>query len=176
MENKNLLFIKNNCKISEKLISLVSDTYKIINVENKKIPNELKDYDVPFIIVKKIIKPIEGNDAIAYLENQKFFNQITNNISIPVVQMKQIVNELDKKGINKEYTKMSDDYTFIEDGKNIEKIHCNVNSLDDLKIDLTTDFNDEKTLNQKDTEKELKNMILNRNKQLHLHLKSRIKK
>lgn len=171
---KNLLFIKNNCELSSKIISIVGDTYRTINTSDIKLPDELKDYEVPFIIVKNIVKPIECEDALAYLENQKYFNQQTNNITKQVVQMKPIVNELDSKGVNKEFNKISDEYTFIEDGKNIEKIHRSLDAIDDeKKIDIMTDFNNEQKLNEKQTADELKEMVLNRNRQLSLHLRGR---
>ena len=97
MERKNLLFIKNNCSLSDKLSAMVGENYKKICVNDIKLPEELKNCDVPFIIVKNIIKPIECENAIAYLENLKFYNQQTNNITNKVVQMKMIVNELDIK-------------------------------------------------------------------------------
>lgn len=174
MEKKNLLFVKNNCELSNKLCSMVGDKFRTICVDNMKMPDELKDYDVPFIIIKNIIKPIECENAIAYLENQKFFMQETNNITKKIIQMKPIVNELDQKGVNKEFNKVSDEYTFIEDGKNIEKIHRSLDAIDDdKKIDIITDFNKEEKLNEKDTANELKQMVLNRNRQLQLHLKGR---
>ena len=90
------------------------------------------------------------------------------------VQMKSIVNELDSKGVNKEFNKISDEYTFIEDGKNIEKIHRSLDNIDDdKKIDIMTDFNNEQKLNEKQTAEELKEMVLNRNRQLSLHLRGR---
>ena len=174
MEKKNLLFIKNDCELSNKLYSMLKNTYTIINVDEKKIPDELKEYEIPFIIAKNIIKPIESEDILSYLENTKFFNQVTNNITLPIVQMKQIVNELDQKGINKEFNKVSDDYTFIEDGKNIEKVHRNIDAIDDdNKIDIMTEFNKEEKLKETDTKEELKNMVLNRNRQLQLQLRSK---
>lgn len=174
MEKKNILFIKNNCELSEKLCSMVKDTFRIINVNEKKIPEELKEYEVPFIIVKKVIKPIECEDAIAYLENAKFFNQVTNNITVPVIQMKKIINELDEKGVSNEFNKVSDDYTFIEEGKNIEKVHRNIDAIDDdKKIDIMTDFNNEEKLNENDTKDKLKSIVLNRNRELQLRLKGR---
>ena len=174
MERKNLLFIKNNCDLSNKLLSMLGDSYKVINVENVKLPDELKECDVPFIIVKNIIKPIECENALAYLENTKFFNQQTNNITNKIIQMKPIVNEIDNTGINKEFNKISDDYTFIEDGKNIEKVHRNIDAIDDdKKIDLITNFNEDKKLDNKTTAEQMKQIVMNRNRQLQLHLKGR---
>jgi len=173
MERKNLLFIKSNCQLSNKLSVMVDNNYKIVSVEKIKLPDELKKYEVPFIIVRNITKPIECEQAIAYLENQKFFNQQTNNITNKVIQMKPIINELDQKGNSKEFTKISDEYAFLDD-KNIEKNHrCLENIDDDKKIDLKTDFNAEVKLKEKDTEGELKDMILSRNRQLQLHLQAR---
>lgn len=174
MERKNLLFIKNNCELSKKILNLVGDTYRIINTDEKKLPEELKEYEIPFIIVKNIIKPIESDDALAYLENQKFFYQQTNNISNKIIQMKPIVNDLDKQGVNKEFNKISDEYTFVEDGKEIEKVHRSLDNIDDdKKIDIMTDFNAEKKLDEKSTAEEMKEMVLNRNRQLQLHLRGR---
>ena len=177
MERKNLLFIKNNCSLSDKLSAMVGENYKKICVNDIKLPEELKNCDVPFIIVKNIIKPIECENAIAYLENLKFYNQQTNNITNKVVQMKMIVNELDIKGTSNEFNKISDEYTFIEEGKNIEKIHKGFENIDDSsKIDIFTDFNNEPRLYEKDTAQELKEMVFNRNRQLQLQLQSRRKK
>jgi hypothetical protein len=177
MERKNLLFIKNECSLSNKLSAMVGENYKIICVNDVKIPEELKNYEVPFIIVKNIIKPIECENAIAYLENLKFYNQQTNNITNKIVQMKMIVNELDLKGTNSEFNKITDEYTFIEDGKNIEKIHRGLENIDDSnKIDIVTDFNNESRLYEKDTAQELKDMVFNRNRQLQLQLQSRRKR
>jgi len=174
MERKNLLFIKDNCDLSNKLLSLIGETFRVLNTDSIKVPNELKDYNVPFIIVKNIIKPMEREYAIAYLENIKFFNQPTNNISNKIIQMKPIINDLDKTGVNKEFNKISDEYTFIEDGKNIENICRTLDSIDDTnKIDIITDFNGDKKLDEKTTANELKDMILNRNRQLRMHLSGR---
>lgn len=174
MERKNLLFIKNNCDLSNKLLSMLGDTYKVINIENVKLPDELKECDVPFIIVKNIIKPIECENAIAYLENAKFFNQQTNNITNKIIQMKPIVNELDSTGVNKEFNKISDEYTFIEEGKNIEKVHCNIDAIDDdKKIDLITNFNEEKKIDSKTTAEQMKQIVMHRNRQLQMNLRGR---
>ena len=58
--------------------------------------------------------------------------------------MKQIVSELDQKGMNSEFNKITDEYTFIEEGKNIDKAQTSVNNIDDSKkIDIRTDYNNE---------------------------------
>jgi len=174
MERKNLLFIRNNCSLSNKLAVMVDNNYKIVPIEKIKLPEELQKYEVPFIIVKNITKPIEGERALAYLENLKFFNQQTNNITNKVIQMKPIVSELDKTGVSKEFNKISDEYAFIEDGKNIEKVHRSLESIDDTtKIDIKTDFNNDIKLKESETSDQMKDMILNRNRQLQLHLQSR---
>ena len=174
MERKNLLFIKNNCQLSKKLVQMVDDSYKVVDIGTVALPEELKKYEVPFLIVKNIIKPVEGENAITYLENIKFMYQSTNNITNKVIQMKPIVNELDQKGTNKQFNKITDEYTFIEDGKNIEKAQTSLENLDDSKkIDFVTDYNNEKKLKEEDTKAELKEMVLNRNRQLQLHLQKR---
>jgi hypothetical protein len=177
MERKNLLFIKNNCDLSNKLSVMVDNNYKIVSVNKVKLPDELLKYEVPFIIVKNIIKPIECEKALAYLENLKFFNQQTNNITNKVIQMKPIVSELDKRGVSKEFNKISDEYAFIEDGKNIEKVHRSLENIDDTnKIDIKTEFNNDEKLKEIDTADQLKEMVLNRNRQMQLHLQSRGKR
>jgi hypothetical protein len=141
MERKNLLFIKNKCELSKKLQQMVDDSYKVVDVASVTLPEELRKYEVPFLIVKNIIKPVEGENAITYLENLKFMYQQTNNITNKVVQMKPIVNELDQKGTNKQFNKITDEYTFIEDGKNVEKSQSSLENLDDSKkIDFITDI------------------------------------
>jgi hypothetical protein len=174
MERKNLLFIKNKCELSKKLQQMVDDSYKVVDVASVTLPEELRKYEVPFLIVKNIIKPVEGENAITYLENLKFMYQQTNNITNKVVQMKPIVNELDQKGTNKQFNKITDEYTFIEDGKNVEKSQSSLENLDDSKkIDFITDYNNETKLKEEDTKSELKEMVLSRNRQLQLHLQKR---
>ena len=152
MERKNLLFVKNNCDLSNKLSVMVDSNYKIVHREKIKLPDELLKYEVPFIIVKNITKPIECEKALAYLENLKFFNQQTNNITSKIIHMKPIITELDKTGVSKEFNKISDEYAFIEDGKNIEKIHRSLENIDDTnKIDIKTEFNKEVKLTDNDT-------------------------
>ena len=170
MERKNLLFIKKNCGISNKLSFMIDDSYKTIVVTDIKLPAELTQYEVPFLIVKNIIRPIECENAVAYLENLKYYNQQTNKI----IQMKPIVNELDQKGTSNEFKKITDDYTFIEDGKNIETIHRLIENCDDSKkIDFMTDYNNDKKLKETETASELKDMVLNRNRQLNLFLRNK---
>ena len=50
MERKNLLFVKQNCQLSNKLKSMVDDNYKIVDVQTIKLPEDLKKYDVPFLM------------------------------------------------------------------------------------------------------------------------------
>jgi len=174
MERKNLLFTKKNCQLSQKLVGMVDESYKIIDSNSVNLPEELKKYEIPFLIAKNIIKPIEGENAITYLENIKFMYQSTNNITNKVIQMKPIVNELDQKGINSQFNKITDEYTFIEDGKNVEKSQSSLENLDDSKkIDFITEYNNESKLKEEDTKQELKDMVLNRNRQLQLHLQKR---
>jgi hypothetical protein len=174
MDRKNLLFIKNNCALSNKLAVLVDNNYKVISIEKVKLPEELQKYEVPFLIVRNITKPIECERALAYLENLKFFNQQTNNITNKIVQMKPVVSDLDKTGVSKEFNKISDEYAFIEDGKNIEKIHRSLENIDDTnRIDMRTDFNNDTKLKESETPDQLKDMVMNRNRQLQLHLQSR---
>ena len=174
MEKKNLLFIKNNCALSSKLSSLIDEGYKTVNVSDIKLPEELKKFEVPFLIVKNITKPLECENAIAYLENLKYYNQQTNNVTNKVIQLKPIVNELDLKGTSNEFKKITDEYTFIEDGKNIETIHRLVNNCDDTKkIDIMTDYNNDKKLKENETSSQLKDMVLNRNRQLNLFIRGK---
>jgi hypothetical protein len=44
---------------------------------------------------------------------------------------------------------------------------------DSKKIDFITDYNNESKLKEEDTKQELKDMVLNRNRQLQLHLQKR---
>jgi len=174
MEKKNLLFTKKNCELSNKLISLIDESFRIISIDSNKLPDELKEYEIPFIIIKNITKPIECERAISYLENKKFFYQETNNITKKIIQMKQIVDESGQSGISKEFNKISDEYTFIENNKNIENIHRSLETIDDSKkIDYTTDFNKEVKLNNVDTAKEMKQMLLNRNREMSLNLRGK---
>lgn len=174
MERKNLLFIKKNCGISNKLSMMIDDSYKTFVVTDIKLPAELTQYEVPFLIVKNITKPIECENAVAYLENLKYYNQQTNNITNKIVQMKPIVSELDQKGTSNEFKKITDDYTFIEDGKNIETIHRLIENCDDSgKIDIMTDYNNDTKLKETETASELKDMVLNRNRQLSMFLRGK---
>ena len=76
--------------------------------------------------------------------------------------------------MNSEFNKITDEYTFIEEGKNIDKAQTSVNNIDDSKkIDIRTDYNNEQKLKESDTDQEMKDIVLERNRQMQLLLRSR---
>jgi hypothetical protein len=78
-----ILFYSNKCEYSKKILlylekNNIKDEFKLINVDNQKLPPEIKI--VPTIIDSYINEILEGKKAFEYLSNIKYFNNPTNNI------------------------------------------------------------------------------------------------
>ena len=58
--------------------------------------------------------------------------------------------------------------------KNIDKAQTSIHNIDDSKkIDIRTDYNNEQKLKESETDQEMKDMVLERNRQMQLLLRSR---
>jgi len=120
------VFYSNKCQYCENLLRSIQneklvDQCQLICFETNadKIPNIITN--VPTIIAKNLLKPLVGLEAIEWIENKKYFNQITNNIVSNNVINPNIVSALKDLEINKsESSTISDHYTNITD-TNIEK-------------------------------------------------------
>ena len=93
-----ILFYSNKCKFCIEIISKLkeSDVYhsfKLINIDETKVPSKIKV--VPTIIDSEIKDLLEGKKAFEYLYNNKYFNIPTNNFllwkdkSIPKPDIKE---------------------------------------------------------------------------------------
>ena len=93
-----ILFYSNKCKFCIEIISKlkesdVYDSFKLINIDETKVPSKIKV--VPTIIDSEIKDLLEGKKAFEYLYNNKYFNIPTNNFllwkdkSIPKPDIKE---------------------------------------------------------------------------------------
>ena len=96
--NMKILFYSNKCKFCIEIISKlkeseVYDSFKLINIDDTKVPSKIKV--VPTIIDSEIKDLLEGKKAFEYLYNNKYFNIPTNNFllwkdkSIPKPDIKE---------------------------------------------------------------------------------------
>lgn len=123
---KFFVFYSNKCIYCEKLLKTIQeekliDQCKLINFDTnpEKIPNFINS--VPTIIAPNLLKPLVGIEAIEWITNKKYFNQVTNNIKTTNVINPNIKSAIDELSFNKqESSKISDHYTTINDS-NISK-------------------------------------------------------
>ena len=83
---KFFVFYSNKCKFCDNLLKVIQneklmDQCQLIcfETESEKIPDIITN--VPTIIARNLTKPLVGLEAIKWIENMKFFNQTTNNIT-----------------------------------------------------------------------------------------------
>jgi hypothetical protein len=171
---KFFVFYSNKCHYCENLLKTIQkerlvDQCQLICFETnpEKIPQIITN--VPTIIAKDLIKPLIGMEAIEWIENRKFFNQITNNIVSNNVINPNIISALKDLEFNKsESSSISDHYTNITD-TNIEKTMMDY---DNINIDapITNDITNKKISDIKITdelqEQKLKELIVLRKHQL----------
>jgi hypothetical protein len=124
---------------------------------------------VPTIIAQNLTKPLVGKEAMDWIENKKFFNQITNNVNKKNVIDPKIKSSIDDLGFNKiESTSISDHYTNIND-VNIEKAMLDYNKVGD-NAPITNDISNKQIsdtkINNELQEQKLKELILLRKQQL----------
>ncbi len=77
-----VLFYSDRCKFSKEIIlklkeSKFSNEFKLINIDNSKVPSKIKV--VPTIIDPEYKDILEGKKAFEYLFNKKYFDNPTNN-------------------------------------------------------------------------------------------------
>lgn len=168
------VFYSNKCEYCKHLLKIIdnegyADRCKLICFESSpdKIPEFISN--VPTIIAKNLSKPLIGIEAIEWIQNKKFFNQITNNIISYNVIDPNIKSALKELEFNKqESSSISDHYTNIND-TNIIK---NMLEYDKIDIDapITNDITNTKITDIKITDelqdKKLRELILIRKQQI----------
>lgn len=115
------VFYSDNCKYCKLLLEKIHnenliDFCHLISFETQpeKIPKFVKN--VPTIIAHNLIKPLVGEDAINWIDNKKYFSQITNNIKKLNVVDPKIESSHGSLAWNKaESSRISDNYTHIDD-------------------------------------------------------------
>ena len=133
---KFFLFYSNKCRYCSNIIDLInsdnlSNECQMICFEDEpsKIPSIITD--VPTIVAPNLTQPLVGIDALKWIENKKYYDQITNNINKINVINPKIESAIDYLAFNKKETvSISDSYT------NIEDIDIEKNQLDFTKISL----------------------------------------
>lgn len=113
------VYYSKQCKYCDKLLITIEDEkinflekYNLICFEDE--PNKIPIFitNVPAIISKTINKPLFGIDAIKWIENLKYFNQITNNINNKNVINPNIIEDNDyafsKESLSYNYTNIND--------------------------------------------------------------------
>lgn len=171
---KFIVFYSNNCPYCKNLLTVIqnenlTDKCQFICFESNsdKIPDIITS--VPTIIAQNLLKPLVGLKAIEWIENKKYFNQITNNIVSNNVVNPNIISALEDLEFNKlEVSSISDHYTNIDD-INIEKTMLDYNKINQ-NVPITNDITNKKILDIKITDKlqniKLKELITLRKHQL----------
>lgn len=144
-----VLFYSDDCKYCKKMLLYldkynIKSEYKLIDINNKKIPININIDIVPTIIDTELNQPLKGKKAFEYLTNIKYFNNETNNIEIakkippnpdiPIddkanqkdinqLSLKQDNNESLLFNENKDNTKNNESLTFYENNKNNDIIN-----------------------------------------------------
>jgi len=164
---KFFVFYSTKCQYCDTLLKTIqneklNDQCQLICFESN--PTRIPDFitNVPTIIAQNLSKPLVGFEAIHWIENKKYFNQITNNISTSNVISPNIKSALEEFEFNKsESTSISDQYTTINDS-NIEKIMLDYNKII-INAPITNDLTNKKIvdskINNKMQEERLKELI-----------------
>jgi hypothetical protein len=171
---KFFLFYSNKCKYCEKLLKIIqneklTEYCQLICFESNadKIPNFITN--VPTIVAQNLLKPLVGQEAILWIENKKYFNQITNNINTSNTINPNIKSALSDLEFNKfESSSISDHYTTINDSninKNMmeyDKINMSAPITNDISNKIISDIK----IDNKLQELKLKELITIRKHQL----------
>jgi len=165
---KFFVFYSSQCQFCDKLLKTIQneklvDQCQLVSFEQNpdKIPSFIEN--VPTIVAPNLSKPLVGVEAIEWIENKKYFNQITNNISTKNVINPNIKSELNELSFNKaEANSISDHYTTIND-TNIEKAMLDYDKINEnapITNDISKKINDIKINNvlQEEKLKELVNL------------------
>jgi len=171
---KFFVFYSIKCKYCDQLLKTIqneklNDQCNLICFESN--PTRIPDFitSVPTIIAQNLSKPLVGFEAINWIENKKYFNQITNNISISNVINPNIKSALEEFEFNKlESSSISDHYTNINDSV-LEKPMLDYNKIN-INAPITNDLSNKKIadskINNKMQEEKLKELISLRKHQI----------
>lgn len=170
---KFFVFYSNKCQHCIKLLKTIqneklTDQCQLVCFETMpdKFPNFVNN--VPTIIAQNLSKPLVGLEAVQWIENNKFFNQKTNNINTVNVVDPHIKSALEGLEFDKESTTISDHYTNIND-TNINKVMLDYNKIN-MNVPITNDVSNKKIedikINNDLQERKLKELILLRKHQI----------
>lgn len=171
---KFFVFYSNNCEYCKKLLDYINNE-KLTNecqlVCFESDPDKIPEFitNVPTIIAKNLSKPLVGLEAVEWIKNKKYFNQITNNIKINNIYDPNIKSALNGLEFNKnEIMSISDKYTTINDTQ-IEKVLMNYDNINKPilnNINKTT----EKIVSNEIQENKLRELIAQRKHQINSKL------
>ncbi len=130
---KFFLFYSNKCNYCQQILQIIhnenlSNYCHAICFETQadKIPPFIEN--VPTIITENLSQPLIGTDAFNWIQNKKFFNQITNNINIDM-NFNPNIKQSDEFCYNKsESSCISDRYINLND-TDIEKTMLDFNKI-----------------------------------------------
>lgn len=140
------VFYSNKCNYCYELCNLLEannllDKCKLICLEKEpEIFSKNGIKHVP-VLITKFMKPVYGDDALNYIRNKKYYNQITNNIKDKNNVTAEKYNDpkiksalADLEFNSKEATSLSDSYSNIDD-IDIKKLLMDVNDMNKQIID-----------------------------------------
>lgn len=171
---KFFVFYSNKCPNCTKLLKIIQEEHlvdqcQLISFESNadKIPPFIQF--IPAIVAQNLVKPLFGQDAIEWVENKKYFNQITNNINKINVINPPIKSTNDDLSYNKkESLSISDHYTTINDS-NIDKLLMEYDKIE-LNVPITNDIFAKKIgeikIGNKAQDQKINELILLRKQQL----------
>jgi len=77
------IYLSSRCKYCRDLLTKIRDNdinVELINIDKDPYPNEVKS--VPTLIESNLLNPLIGKKVFEWVENQKYFNQKSNNINL----------------------------------------------------------------------------------------------
>lgn len=169
------LFYSNKCSYCQQILQIInnenlSNYCKIIcfETDSDKIPKIIEN--VPTIIAESLSKPLVGTDAINWIQNKKYFNQITNNININTDFNPNIKQNNDLSYNKSESSSISDHYINLND-TDIEKTMLDYNKINTSSLHITNDLtndlkNSDERLEATIHDKKIKDMIAIRKQQI----------
>lgn len=172
------VFYSNRCSNCEKLLKTIKqehlvDRCQLVSFEANadKIPAFI--HYIPAIVAQNLSKPLFGQDAIQWVENKKYFDQTTNNISKNNVIDPNIKSSFDELSFNKkESSSISDHYTTINDS-NITKTMLDYDKIQ-VNAPITNDVTNRKIaeikIGNNAQEQKMNELILLRKQQLILKM------
>jgi len=171
-----LLYYSDRCLHCDKLIKTIQNENlikqcKLICFEThpEKFPDPKIVCNVPTIIAKNVSKPLIGEEAQSWIENKKYFDQITNNLNKNNVLDPKIKSALEDLEYNKsEVVNISDHYTTFNETEILKPKF--MSEYDKIDIPMSNSSNNTKLEETKITEeahkKKLKELIMLRKNQI----------